>query len=283
MRILWLLPLLASCNALFPFAPDQICETQLRAACHFAYACCNSTERGTFASALGVDGFRSESECIDFKLRSGSACGNSLAVVDAVNENRFTYDASLAQKCLGPEIGSLNQCEADKVFQPDKLDPSCSAFPSGDFAFGTGDVAAKGKCFAGFECAVADSACVVKPDDGSDGKVVLTDVGFCQSPGNLGDDCAITNGLCAAGLFCDVDNKCSKIDLKSNGSTCTTDGECLSDFCNDGTCGDKLADGKPCKHAGDCVSNICAKQICTPQPTLVVDACNGIQADDTSF
>ena len=31
--------LVPSCNLLFSYAPDQICESQVRALCHFAYAC----------------------------------------------------------------------------------------------------------------------------------------------------------------------------------------------------------------------------------------------------
>src|SRR2546423_15706987 len=101
----------SSCNALFPFAPDQVCESEVRASCHFAYACCNATERGTFAGALGVDGFRNESECINFHLNAGDGdCGNSLSVVDAVSEKRFTYDDALAKQCLQPGLDALNQC-----------------------------------------------------------------------------------------------------------------------------------------------------------------------------
>ena len=298
-------PLFASCNAIFPFNSDQACETQVRAACHFAYGCCNATERATFTAGLGVDGFRNEGECVDELLRDGAAeCGNALAVTDAVNQNRFTYDAALAQKCLQPTIDALNQCQADKVFQPAAAavaDDPCAGlgFAAGNLAFGKGKVKDGKECFQSFECETAGSVCDVKPDDDvTDGNLTLSDVGTCKAPGKEGDDCSAdtgTNGLCEEGTFCAVDNTCTAIDLKQNGEACAADNECETDFCNDiggiggAVCSDKLGDGEDCLDSNDCTSGLCqldengANGVCEAPPKLVVNACNGLQADDTKF
>jgi hypothetical protein len=290
---------LGSCNTFYPWNADQVCETEVHALCHFAYACCNATERVVFATA--VDGFRNEGECVDFLLRDGTAeCGNALAVQDAIVENRFSYDANLAQKCLQPTIDALNQCDAVKVVQPDAGAAACTGlgFGNGNFAFGKGKVAAGQACFQAFECSDPGSVCEVKPDDDADGKVVVTTVGVCKSPGKEGDDCSAdtgTDGLCDAGLFCNADNVCEAIDLKDNGDACVQDAECKTDFCNDiasvadATCDDKIDNGEECKDNNDCKENICAVAdgddglTCQAAPKLVVNACNGIQADDTAF
>src|SRR5690349_18698763 len=89
--------LAASCNFFLPFNADQACETQVRALCHFAYSCCNATERDVLGG-FGVGGFRSEGECVNELIENGGAeCGNALEVQDAISQGRFEYDGALAQ------------------------------------------------------------------------------------------------------------------------------------------------------------------------------------------
>ena len=294
----------AGCNLLFPFAPDQACETSVRAQCHFTYACCTATERDTFARSLDTLGFRNEGECVDELLKNGTAeCGNALAVQEASQENRFTYDTALAQKCLQPTIDALNQCNTDALSNPAKAaaDDPCAnlGFADGNFAFGKGKVKADKECFQDFECVDPGSVCEVKVDDNvADGNVVVTSVGLCKAPAKEGEDCSAagSNGACEPGTFCNQDSVCAKIVLLQNGQDCVDDAQCDSDFCDDvtggiggQTCADKLKVGDDCADANDCETGDCffdqqaATSTCQEPPKLVVDACNGVQADDTKF
>src|SRR5712691_2973236 len=45
---------LSSCNIIFPYQPDQLCETQIRAVCHYAFACCNAAEREVIGGFFGL-------------------------------------------------------------------------------------------------------------------------------------------------------------------------------------------------------------------------------------
>ena len=76
----------SSCNLLFPFNTDQVCESRIRAACHFAFSCCNATER--LANVL-ARGFRNEGDCIEEGLRETGSCANADAVVEATQQGRF--------------------------------------------------------------------------------------------------------------------------------------------------------------------------------------------------
>jgi hypothetical protein len=103
----------SNCNFFFAFAPDQICETLIRAQCRFAFNCCNASERTALLFGLGQ--FRNESECIEESLEEGGVCGNDRQVHDAVNQGRFQYDGALAERCLKPAIDAANSCDADAV------------------------------------------------------------------------------------------------------------------------------------------------------------------------
>lgn len=293
--------LLANCNLLFAFAPDQICETLIRAQCRFAFNCCDATERLVFAGAAGA--FRNEGECIQELLEEGGGnCLNSFVVQEAVNQNRFTYDTVLAESCIKPGVDALNNC------QPGALDPNQLVIPEGcedidGLAFGTGKVADDGACFATFECATAESECIVLDEDDreldEETQILLTAVGKCSPPALEGDDCsesvtdeAGTDGRCELGTFCEQDGEdfeCAL--LKGVDDDCLADAECETGFCNalDGNvCAELLEDGDACLENNDCLSELCLENddgdlVCTAQPQIVVEACNGLQANDTAF
>jgi hypothetical protein len=294
--------LLANCNLLFAFAPDQVCETFIRAQCRFAFNCCDATERLVFAGGAGQ--FRNEGECIQELLEEGGGnCLNSFVVHEAVNQKRFEYDTALAESCIKPAIDALNNCEAGAI------DPNALEIPEGcedvdGLAFGTGKVADEGRCFATFECATPESACVVFDEEDreldDETQVLVTAVGACFPPAKEGEDCsesetdeAGTDGRCEVGTFCEQDGddfECAP--LLAVDDDCNADVECETGFCNgvdaEFVCAELLDDGDECIENNDCLSELCLDDgdgtlVCTAQLQFVVEACNGLQGDDTAF
>jgi len=280
----------SNCNFFFAFAPDQLCETIIRAQCHFAFACCNAAERENLLFALAE--FRSEGECIQESLEERGVCGNERQVHDAVNQGRFQYDSALAETCVKPAIDAANNCEADVVLGDAAEDPDGACEDVQGFAFGVGLVAEGDPCFEAFECADPGSICEQPEDDPEDDEILVTRVGSCRSPGKDGDDCTEdgTDGLCEEGTFCNGD-ECEAIVLGDNGDDCFADAQCESEFCNDldfgvaPTCDDPLDDGEDCFDNNDCASEFCdfTEGVCAQPADVVVEACNGIQGDDTTF
>lgn len=290
--------LVPSCNLLFPFAPDQICESRIRALCHFAFSCCSAGERDLFGD---LSNFRDEGHCIEELLAEAGSCGNAPEVQQAVQQGRFEYDGALAEQCEKPIIDALNACDADAVLGDElEQDEECLGVGvfAGSFAYGTGTVKDGDECFEAFECATPGSVCEPPEDPEDDGKVLITRVGTCKEPAKEGGDCSEdgSGGLCEEGTFCDFQTeKCVAIELSPNGATCFDDSECESGFCNDtdvavdATCADLLADGAECFEDDDCQSELCELDdaeetfVCVPQDDVVVEACNGLQGDDTVF
>lgn len=288
--------LATSCNLLFAYAPDQICESQVRAVCHFAYACCDATERTVFAN--GIDQFRNEGECIQELLEEGGGnCANAFIVQEATQQARFTYDTALAEQCTKPGLDALNNCQVGALDASQLETPEACEDIDG-VAFGTGLVKNGDPCFASFECADAGSVCdpPVDPDEDDD-IILVTAVGTCRSPAKLDEDCTEldsdeegSNGLCDPGTFCDGE-VC--VALFAVDEDCFADAQCETEFCNalDGNqCNELLDDGDDCLESNDCKSELCAPDpddeavfICTAQPTLQVEACNGLQGNDTVF
>jgi hypothetical protein len=284
---LWALSLLllANCNFFFAYAPDQICETLIRAQCRFAFGCCTAAERLTLLAGLAA--FRSEDDCINESLQERGVCLNERAVHDAANQGRFEYDGALAERCVKPFVDAANACDADFVLG-DAAPAAADECAVSGFAFGKGKVKAGERCFAAFECADPGSLCEAQPDDPDDDEVLVTAVGTCRAPAKIGEDCGPdgSNGLCEPGSICDFqDQEC--VALLDNGERCLVDEQCKSDFCDltraQPVCNDKLDDGDDCLENDDCKSNLCEQGLCAQPPDVVVEACNGLQDDDTKF
>ncbi|OGQ09199.1 MAG: hypothetical protein A2138_22185 [Deltaproteobacteria bacterium RBG_16_71_12] len=287
--------LLTSCNALFGYAPDQICETIIRAQCHFAFACCSAAERNAFAT--GLAGYRNEGNCVQQLLDDSGVCGNERVVHESVNQGRFSYDAALAERCLKPAIDAANSCDADALLGGGLSDEATECVNVNGFAFGVGLVAAGDPCFNSFECVDPGAVCELPQDDPDDNQVLVTRVGDCRAPANVGGDCSPdgSDGLCEPGSFCNAADVCEQVPpLSANGTGCNSDNDCASDFCDDVTdpvvpvCGDRFADGAACNSDNDCLSDICepddaGNDVCQSPPELIVEACNGLQGDDTQF
>lgn len=289
------LALAPSCNLLFAFAPDQLCESQIRAICHFAYACCNATERDAF---IGTSGFRNEGDCVEQLLAEQGSCGNALAVHEATQQGRFEYDSALAERCEKPLMDAANSCNADAVLGDAlKEAEECEGKGGGNFAYGQGKVENGDPCFASFECAEPGSICEPAEDPDGDGEILVTRVGTCKAPAKEGEDCSAdgSDGLCEPGTFCDfATEECTAFQLLGNGEACFDDDECESGFCDDidftvqATCSDRLADGEACFEDDDCANGLCddnanGEFVCTARDDVVVEACNGLQGDDTQF
>jgi hypothetical protein len=238
MRRLILVPafVLSNCNIIFPYQPDQLCKTQIRAVCHYAFACCNAAERevigGFFGLGVDVSQFRNETECLEESFERNGACGNAYVVADAVAGKRFQYDQVLAEKCTKPTIDALNSCSTQVLLDLTLDGPDKDCKDVQGFAFGKGLVKDKDPCFAAFECAEDDSICDIDDDDPFDNETTVTAVGECQAPLKEGDDCVDDedpqfNGFCEKGTFCDfVDEECKQIEVGDKGDPCFQDIEC---------------------------------------------------------
>ncbi|MBI5502214.1 MAG: hypothetical protein HY907_18365 [Deltaproteobacteria bacterium] len=81
-----------------------------------------------------------------------------------------------------------------------------------------------GSCADGLYCAFVDGVCQPLPGDGG--------------------DCTQSSGACAEGLYCDPAGRVCHPQLGA-GAGCTDDGQCLSDFCDGGTCSTPADDRCP--------------------------------------
>ena len=123
------LPGVVACmNTLFPFAPDQLFETNVRATCAFVFRCCEASERN--ATNLSAGTFRNEDECIEESLEQGSQLAligqRAKAVVDAGNGE---YDAELAESCSKPITDAAYAYDA-RAFLLSSRSAECAAFES---------------------------------------------------------------------------------------------------------------------------------------------------------
>ncbi len=245
----------SSCVSLFPYAPDNLCETRIRALCHFEFQCCNANERSSFGGF-----FKDEGTCVDEQLRDPSACEAGYAVKESVDEGRFVYDAELAKTCNSQLLDALNSCDAETVFDPNAIDEDkdCKAI-AGEGAYGEGTVKERDACFAAYECADKGSICKIDLGDGD--PVIRTAVGECVSPRAQGQSCDQPDDFCEPDTFCDGQN-CKAVPstaLLNNGDDCFDDSQCKSNFCS--------SDDDQC-HA---------------PPKVKAEICNGNQSDDTQF
>jgi hypothetical protein len=238
---------LPACNMIFPYAPDQVFETQVRAECHFVFSCCTAGEADVLvAGPTGVAfsdlrRFRDEGACVQERLEEGSLSNEILrAINQAESAGRFTYDANTARTCGEPLINALNNCDADFVLgdsRPLETSAECSVEgPEGGDGTagipGTGKVKNDQQCFYDFECAVENSRCLganaydepdtCATDDDCGGSeicdggycvpepdaIVITDAKICVPPLLEGDDCSPNPDTPFLPSFCEVGTRC---------------------------------------------------------------------------
>jgi len=167
-----------ACNLMCPYNADQVFETQVRAECHFFFACCTVGEHDVLLGLTGPSGtdfadmqrFRDEGHCVQERLEEGSEVNELFrAIVQAEQAGRFQYDASKTQVCGEGVVSAMNNCDADFILGdkgPLETSLECTIDPEAAGGDGTGGVFGDGKvksndpCFFDFECATENSRCL---------------------------------------------------------------------------------------------------------------------------
>lgn len=192
-----------ACNLMCPYNADQVFETQVRAECHFYFACCTVGEHDVLeALPLGAGfadmaRFRDEGNCVQERLEEGSEANELFrAIVQAEQAGRFQYDVAKSQVCAEGRIAALNNCDADFLLGdkgPLETSEECTIDPEAAGGDGTagiqgkGTVKSDGGCFFDFECALENSRCLPR--------TVLDSLDDF-------DSCAVDDD-CRNGEFCD--------------------------------------------------------------------------------
>lgn len=238
---------LPACNMIFPYAPDQLFETQVRAECHFVFACCTAGEADVLATGptgaafADLRRFRDEGTCVQERLEEGSLSNELFrAISQAESAGRFTYDANAAKVCGEPLINALNTCDADFVLGDKRpLEPAAECDVEGpEGGDGTASIPGTGKvkndqeCFYDFECAVENSRCLpanaydepdtcTTDDDCRNDEtctegfcivdpeaIVITDPKICVPPLPEGEDCSQNPDTPFLPSYCEVGTRC---------------------------------------------------------------------------
>jgi hypothetical protein len=83
--------------------------------------------------------------------------------------------------------------------------------------------------------------------------------GYCADLSSDETDCGACGAACAVGDYCDR-GICIVGSCLTDGTGCTYDSECCSNFCaSDGACGCIPSGNAGCAGAGDCCSGRCAR------------------------
>lgn len=206
-------------NLFFPFAPDQLFETQVRANCRFQFQCCTAAERSVQ--------FLDEATCVEanFEQNASQALIGQRAQ-QAIQAGNAEHDAELAERCLRPFLDAANSCDPNVVFGVGERDLACVAGQSRFFTVGL--VKDGDDCIDDLECA-DEGDCVVDNDEPE----VISLAGKCRSRAGDGDDC--DERECQTGLACIRDGEgtptCQEVELKGKGDSCFDDEECDTGFC----------------------------------------------------
>ena len=222
-----------ACNLICPYNADQLFESQVRAECHFYFACCTAgeadvlREQGRFPD---LSNFRDEGACVQERLEEGNSFlneGLGRAITQAESAGRFRYDYALAEECFRGGIDAMNNCDADFVLGdagPVEANEKCQRIP------GEGLVGDNKPCFFDFECSIPGSQCLPP--------VVLENVDDC----GIDDDCR-SDERCIEG-FCIFQPENTEIHDEKvciapiiEGDNCTRDPDfpLLDPFCELGT------------------------------------------------
>lgn len=255
--------LMLAAAACSPFTVDSLADTRIKAKCHFAYACCNPTERALF---LSLD-FRDEGTCVSESEADAQNIDGIAFVIDenardAIKRGTGTFDADSAQKCSQPILDDVNQCKSSTFFHSatsidnleievlaDPADANCFALATRDFV--KGNVKDGGACESSLDCADFGSC---NKDPNADPNT-LTVKGKCKAPAQRGESCNADND-CIPGTFCD-DNANTCAALEADGATCSRDSACQSASCvetiENGSCVNDPA--TKCTSDADCAAN----------------------------
>jgi hypothetical protein len=275
--------LLASCAWFFaPTSLDGLAEAQIRASCHFAFACCSAPER----EAFDQNDFKDEGTCVDESLQSQNTENTTLARAKAVvAAGKGTFDDKRAAECEQPVIDAENKCDAATVLGGKPIADGLCSFDA-DRGYVKGTVADGQKCNDDIECADYGTC----DRSGTDPNTVTT-AGKCKAAKANGDVCIDPNTQeqfdCQPGLSCATDpqtgkSTCQPIALEAAGQPCFSGAECKDGFCIKKQVLQCEFSGNPCTKDADCTDFPGEK--CQPQDSSVcsktgptVDVCKGGQ------
>lgn len=238
-------------NTIFPLAPDQLFETQVRADCSFLFRCCEPNER-SITRGGGATPY-DEATCVEQRFEAGGSSAllgqRAKAAVDAGNAE---HDGTLAEECLRPILDQANAC--DPAYLAPELSPACSFGASRGFVVGL--VKDGDECTDDIECA-DEGTCVIPEDDN-----VITVKGACVAAASEGESCLrgaedereIVN--CKTGLTCsfepDGTAECKPIELLADGEPCFNGEECESGACIEKEARTCSFSNDPCAVDADC-------------------------------
>jgi hypothetical protein len=282
--LLAVVALVAACS---PFTVDSLADTRIKAKCHFAFACCNATERDLFDP---LD-FRDEGTCVSESEQDAANVDGTVFALDALAKDAIargtaTFDADSAQKCSQPILDDVNQCKSSAFFRAgpvldttevellvDPSDANCFALALRDFT--KGNVKDGGACESPLDCADFGN-CVRDPKADPN---TISGKGSCKALAQRGSSCTSDND-CAPGTFCDdTANTCAL--LEGDGATCSRDAACQSASCvetiENGTCFNDPT--TKCTSDADCGANdVCNGNFtekCASAQQLDVQVCTG--------
>lgn len=261
----------SGCLALvFPYSPENLFETRVRAECAFAFRCCLPSER----NVTDLQGFRDEDSCIRETLEQGGPlAGLGLRAQEVIASGNGEFDDELAEKCTKPGTDARYACDAEAVLAPGAEDPACIAGAAR--AFVIGKVEDGDACTDDLEC-IDEGRCV---RDGDGDEISLE--GKCRARSDKGDDCSERE--CKTGFVCTVndngDLRCAEPTLLDDGEECDDGSECASGFCNtveERACfftGDACASDAECDTPGDSCEITTTTQCGSSGPK--VELCDG--------
>lgn len=261
----------AGCVALFPYNPENLFETAVRADCAFAFRCCTGAER----SVTSKGNFRDEDSCIKETLETGGEAANiGLRAREVVAAGHGEFDSVLADECTKAGTDARYACDAEAVLTPGPRDAECIAGAAR--AFVVGNVDDGDDCTDDIECA-DEGSCVREPSE-----TELTIAGKCRARADEGDECG--ERVCKTGFVClpnEADElRCAEPTLKENDDACSDSGECASGFCTTVTTLVCAISGDPCATDADCTNfaDFCttaSSSTCTARGPKV-EICDGL-------
>lgn len=238
-------------NTIFPLAPDQLFETQVRADCAFLFRCCEPNERGI--TPIGGASTYDEATCVEqrFEVGGSSALLGQRAKA-AVDAGKAEHDGTLAEECLRPILDQANAC--DPAYLAPELSPACSFGASRGFVVGL--VKDGDDCTDDLECA-DEGTCVIPENE-----EVITAKGTCVAAVSEGESCLReAEGdqeilPCKSGLRCTFDGvggaECKAIELLADGESCFDGAECESGACIEQEVRTCTFSDDPCTVDADC-------------------------------
>lgn len=244
----------AGCWFFGPTSLDGMGEANIRAQCHFAFACCTAPERSAY---YGLGAYRDEATCVEVTLEDGNyshlLAARAKAVVGAGNGE---FDGQRADECTRPMLDALNSCDADAVLGgANVLDPLCGADAGRMFV--VGKLADGEDCTDDLECAGYGTCVVEDPPENT-----ITIAGQCRASRAEGEVCFDPTATEPEYFNCVPGTSCVSGD-PGESSTCQTSAG--------------ADNGEPCFNHFECDSAYCdqAALVCEEQPSVTVEVCDG--------